>query len=231
MIAVLVTRPEGATDPLAVALAELGYRVHAVPTVVTEAIPLHLPDLAGYDWVVLTSAAGVRALPDLPTGPRWAVVGPATARALRDRGVEPNLIPKAATGAAIADAIPDPSGARILLARADAAATDLPERLAARGALVDEVHAYRTVTAPAGAAPALAAALADPDLAAVVFASGSAVRGFVQLGGGSTIPAVTIGPRTSAVARAAGFKVLAESPIQSTAALTATVAGAVPQAG
>ena len=87
------------------------------------------------------------------------------------------------------------------------------------------------MTAPAASAPALAAALADPDLAAVVFASGSAVRGFLQLGGGNAVPAVTIGPRTSAAARAAGFNVLAESPLQSTAALTATVAGAVPLAG
>jgi len=231
MTALLLTRPRGAEDPLAIVLGELGYSIHAVPTLATEAVPVAEESLAGFDWIVVTSAAGVAALPSLPLGPRWAAVGRATAAALAARGITADLVPEATNGAAIAAAVPDPSGSRILLARADAAAEDLPARLRERGAEVVELAVYRTVEAPAGSRPALAEALADPDLAAVVFASGSAVRGFLELGGSSSLPAVTIGPRTSQVARELGFTIAAEAANQTTRELAEAIARAFPAGG
>jgi uroporphyrinogen-III synthase len=228
MIAILVTRPGGSEDPLTVALAERGYRVHAVPTVATEAASIPEESLAGFDWIVVTSAAGVAALPNLPTASRWAAVGEATAAALAARGVDADLVPGATNGAAIAAAIPDPRGQRLLLARADAAAEDLPRMLRARGAEVVELSVYRTVEAPAGSAAALAEALTDDDLAAVVFASGSAVRGFLALGGTPALPAITIGPRTTAVARELGFAVAGEATRQTTLGLADAVVRALP---
>ena len=229
MTALLLTRPRGAEDPLAIVLGELGYRVHAVPTLATEPVPVAADSLAGFDWIVVTSAAGVAALPSLPSGSRWAAVGAATAAALAERGVTADLVPEASNGGAIAAAIPDPSGSRVLLARADAAAEDLPARLRERGAEVVELAVYRTVEAPADSRPALAAALADPELAGVVFASGSAVRGFLGLGGKPSLPAVTIGPRTSQVARELGFEIAAEAAHQTTRELAEAVARAFPK--
>ena len=228
MTAILVTRPAGDVDPIAGALETAGYRVHTVPTVAIHRLYFIRPELSNYDWVVVTSASGVDALDDLPAGPQWAAVGCATARALRARGIEPALVPEETNGAALANAMPDAGGKHVLLVRAAAAAPDLPERLRERGAEVDELAAYATVEGPASSAEPLAAALADVDLSAVVFASGSAVRGFIALGGTTALPAITIGPRTTAVARALGFRVMAEATAQSAEALAAAVVGAIP---
>jgi uroporphyrinogen-III synthase len=228
MIAVLVTRPDGESDPLVHALRKRGYRVHAVPMVQTEPLDFSAASLSGCDWIVLTSARGVKALTDLPAGPKFAAVGPETARALRARGVEPSHVPGRADGSDLGDTLPDVDGKRIALVRASAAGEDLPGRLRRRGANVEEVTAYRTVEGPAASAQKLQAALADPDLGAAVFASGSAVRGFLGLGGTTHVPAITIGPRTTSSARGRGFKVIAEADAQSVSGLADAVARALP---
>jgi uroporphyrinogen-III synthase len=119
-------------------------------------------------------------------------------------------------------------GKRIALVRASAAGTDLPGRLRARGGIVDEVTAYRTVEGPAASAEKLRVALIDQDLGAIVFASGSAVRGFVDLGGDARPPAITIGPHTTAEARENGFEVIAEAVTQSASGVVEAVVRALP---
>lgn len=228
MTAILVTRPGGETDRMVGVLEAAGYRVLAVPTVATRSLDFAPPDLYHYDWVVVTSVAGVDALTELQAGPRWAAVGAATARALRARGAEAALVPDEANGLALANALPEIRGKRVLLVRASAAAPDLPERLRERGAEVEELAVYLTVEGPATAAEPLMAALADVDLAAIVFASGSAVRGYIALGGTTSLPAITIGPRTTKVAIQLGFRVIAEAERQSAEALAAAVIGAIP---
>ena len=217
--ALLATRPEGERDPLVARLRALGYRVHAVPTVVTEALPFAPPDLAAFDWVVVTSAAGARALLDaIEPGAdvRWAAVGPRTAAELAGRGVVPAAVPEQSRGVRIAEAIAgvEPlAGLRVLLARADAAADDLPAALHDAGARVEQLAVYHTVVGPEPSRAGVAAALADPGLRAALFASGSAVRGLLRLGGAAArrVPAVTIGPATTDVATAEGLRVVAEA--------------------
>jgi uroporphyrinogen III methyltransferase/synthase len=228
MITVLVTRPGGEEDPLVQTLRQRGYRVHAVPTVETEPVDLAGRSLETFDWIVLTSARGVEAFHELPSGPKFAAVGPETAKALRARGVEPSYLPAHADGADLGDSLPDVNGKRVALVRASAAAADLPNRLRERGASVEEVVAYRTVEGPAASAALLHAALSDPKLRAVVFASGSAARGFIELGGSKRLPAVTIGPRTTASAQVLGFIVIAEADTQDVAGLAEAVARALP---
>ncbi|HVS50447.1 MAG TPA: uroporphyrinogen-III synthase [Candidatus Dormibacteraeota bacterium] len=252
MTAVLLTRPDGEADPVVAALVAAGYRVHAVPTVATQALEFDPPDLARYDWAVVTSAAGVHALLPSPLpgaisksdparaaaqgqdeglkvlSPHWAAVGPATARALRAVGVEPSLVPNESNGLALANALPGVRGKRVLLVRASAASADLPERLRERGATVDELAAYLTIEGPASSSEALKAALSDVELAVIVFASGSAARGYVALGGSTSWPAVTIGPRTTEVARRLGLRVVAEAERQSVESLAAAVVRAIP---
>jgi uroporphyrinogen III methyltransferase/synthase len=228
LIALLVTRPGGESDPLVQALRQRGYRVHAVPTMETEPVEFSPQSLASSHWIVLTSAQGVRAMANLPAGPKYAAVGPETARALRARGVEPAHVPVRADGADLGETLPDVDGKRVALVRASAAGSDLPDTLRRRGAVVEEITAYRTVVGPAASAEQLRTALVDPDLGAVVFASGSAVRGFLDLGGTARLPAITIGPRTSASARDLGFEVLAEAGTQSVAGLANAVLRALP---
>jgi uroporphyrinogen-III synthase len=218
--ALLSTRPEGEGDPLVGRLRALGYRVHAVPTVVTEPLPFAPPDLSAHDWVVVTSAAGAGALLDagVPGGAavRWAAVGPRTAAELTARGIAVAAVPEQSRGVRVAEAIAavEPlAGLRVLLARADAAADDLPAALRAAGAVVGELAVYHTVVGPEASRAGVETALADPALAAAVFASGSAVRGLLRLGGGAArrLPAITIGPATTEVARAEGLVVVAEA--------------------
>ena len=228
MSVILVTRPGGAGDPLVAELEERGYHVRAVPTVATVARSVDWPDIAGYDWVAATSAAGVATVPEPRAARRWAAVGQATADALRARGVEPQALPPEASGASLAESIPGVDGARVLFVRGSLASDDLARGLRARGASVDEVIGYDTVEGPDGSRAALHDALADGAVAAVVFASGSAVRGFLKLGGSTRIPAVTIGPRTSAAAHAANFAITAEASGKSAAALGGEVKHAIP---
>jgi uroporphyrinogen III methyltransferase/synthase len=228
VIAILVTRPEGPSDTLVQALRQRGYRVHAVPTMQTEPVNFNPQLLADCDWIVVTSVRGVQSMTELPSGPKFAAVGPETARALRARGVDPSYIPAHADGADLGDRLPDVDGKRVALVRASAAATDLPDRLRRRGAIVREVTAYRTVEAPDASAEPLRVALMDPDLGAVIFASGSAVRGFLELGGSSNLAAITIGPHTSATARENGFEVIAEADIQSVSGLVSAIVRVLP---
>ena len=252
MLAIITTRPLGAADPLSRRLGELGYRVHAVPTVLTEpcantsALDQAARRLATFDWVVLTSATGVRILfdrlgalgiacPKEPR-PRWAAVGPATAEALRGHGIQPAAQPDAAHGAAIVGAVErlgSLRGRRFLLARADGASHELPSLLTHAGAVVEDCRTYRTVVGPEASRLPLKAALEDPELRAVVFASGSAVHGFLRLAGteatnGRRIPAVSIGPQTTRVVRRLGFTVLAEASTPGVDGLADAILAALP---
>jgi hydroxymethylbilane synthase len=238
--ALLDTRPDR-DEQLRAAVEELGFRHIHVPAVEIGAAPdvreleRARAALASYDWVVVTSRRGVEALfadglvP--PARVRWAAVGESTAEALRKRGVEPRCVPDAGTAAAIPEAMArlgSLKGARVLLARADAADDVLPRRLAEMGADVDDVMAYRTSTAPAASRRSLAAALEDPQLEAVIFASGSAVRGLVDLSGDGAgslrrLNVITIGPKTSAAARDHGFVVTKESGTRDSAGLAAAL--------
>ena len=237
--AVLDTRPEA--DPeLASRLWRQGWRSVHVPTIAVVAardggaLERARSELLSYDWVVLTSKRGVDALFDglsgaPPTSVRWAAVGPATSRALRARGIEVEAQPAIAVGDAIPAAMALRSqleGARVLLARADAADQSLPENLRRAGAQVDDVLAYHNLTGPNEAREPLRRALLDPELEAVIFASGSAVQGLCELAGPALalarhLKVFTIGPKTSASAARLGFEVRAEAQTTDASGLSA----------
>jgi hydroxymethylbilane synthase len=239
--ALLDPRPQ--PDPaLAQALTLHGFRVVSAPTFRIEPIDgatdidRARESLDGYDWVVLTSRRGVSALLDanpaaLGARTRWAVVGAATAEALREHGVVASALPSAEGGrnipAAMA-AIAELRGTKVLLARADGADPLLAVELRRLGAVVDDVVAYRTVEGPRDLGPAVHAALDDPEVEAVAFASGSGVRGLVALAGtrvdrARRLFAFTAGPQTSAVAREQGFVVAAESESARPVAMAAAI--------
>ena len=152
---ILLTRARGQGADLQKRLEFLGARAIHIPTIEFtapqdwQAVDDGIARLVEYDWLLLTSANAVdeffdRAgtIPDI----RIAVVGPQTARRVRERGREPDLIPKNFRAAGLLDAFPnDLSRIRILFPRAEVADETLPERLRSRGATVDVVVVYRTV--------------------------------------------------------------------------------------
>ena len=105
----------------------------------------------------------------------------------------------------------------------------MAQLLRARGALVDDVVAYRTLEAPPTSRRLLRGAMGDGPVAGVIFSRGSTVRGLIALGRAegldvTAMPAICIGPTTAAEAKRAGFRVLAVSPRPAAAPLAETTA-------
>jgi uroporphyrinogen-III synthase len=156
-----------------------------------------------YDWVALTSAAAVPALPGQVRA-RIAAVGPATAGALRGAGYAVDLVPSSDYSADALLAEWNAAG-RILLLRSELAAPTLADGLRAVGCQVDDVVAYRTVPAEVGVSDRsqLRAGRAD----AALVSSGSVARALAELEPPVTTRIACLGPRTAAAARRAGLQV------------------------
>lgn len=234
---VVVTRAREQAGELAHALVALGAHVIECPTIVVgdppdggAALREAFGALTRYGWVVFTSQNAVecsfavlrdaRALGAV----RIAAVGSATAAALERHGVVADLVPELARAEGLLAAFPAPTvaGQRVLLPRALAGSAVLPEGLRARGYAVDVVAAYETLRPQVPEELLVAVAAAD----AVTFASGSAVAGLLALAGPERIPPVvaTIGPVTSAAARAAGLGVTVEAKAATPVALAEALA-------
>jgi hydroxymethylbilane synthase len=242
---VLVTRAADQADELLSALRGASLEPVLVPAIAVEIDPPRgeLDAAAGllhtYEWVVITSANGARAILKAATriltelgAPSWAAIGPATAALLDREGVVVQFQPSQSSSRAIAAGLPVRPTERVLVVRGDLASPDLAVALRARGAEVDDIVAYRTREAPETSRVLLRRALMAGPVDAVVFTSGSTVRGLVKLAAEESIdvlstPSVCIGPETADAARAAGFRVLAISPEPDSAALAAATAMAL----
>lgn len=242
---VLVTRAADQADGLVSKLERAGLDPVLVPAIAIELEPpggeldAAVRLLGTYAWAVVTSANGARAIVDAasraasdPRRPSWAAIGPATRRVLEAEGIEVALQPTRSSATATAAEVPLEAGDRVLVVRGDLAGDDVALVLRARGAEVDDVIGYRTREAPEPSRPLLRRALAAGPFAAVLFTSGSTVRGLMALADAelldvTSIPAVCIGPETAAAAEEAGFRVLAVSQRPDAAALATAAAGAL----
>ena len=213
---VVLTATEALTRPLAAALEAEGFEVETCPLVAIEPLPGPPLRAEGYDWIVLTSRSAVDALFARLEGglPKLAAVGQGTAEALREQGVEPDLVARVSTQEGLAAELPRPAG-RVLFPAAEGARGVLVQELGA-----DFVPVYRTVELRPEAFPAA-------DL--VVLASGSAARALAALG--VDAPCVSIGPVTSAEARDAGLRLVAEAESHDREGLVAAVKLAASNAG
>lgn len=241
---VLVTRPTDQAPVLDRLLDAAGIEAVCVPTVaidtdsVTAELDAALDSLDGAAWLIVTSQNGARAIARrlaarggrIPETTRVAAVGPATANALAESGIEVDHVPDEYLTVAIAGGLGELADRRVVLARADAATPQLRETLIARGALVEEVVAYRTIEGPAAGRDALHAALRR-DLGGIAFTSGSTVRGLLSLASAVDrmralrLPAFCIGPVTADVARHSRFEVAAVATPHTAEALAASIAG------
>ncbi len=236
---VLVTRAReqaaGAADLL---------REHGAEPVVVPTIEIHPPadraPLDGalgelragrYAWVAFTSANGVERTWDALVAAgadarafgtaRLAAIGPATARALEQRGLRADVVAKEFRGEGLAEAMlaAMPAGSapgaarRVLLARAAQARDVLPDMLRAAGCVVDVVAAYETRPPAPETAAVLARELEQGRVDAIVFTSSSTVQNLCDLLGPAAArllvrPRVaSIGPVTTATAVERGLRV------------------------
>lgn len=205
---VAITRPDAGR--LGRVLAARGATVVHVPLIAIaepeDRCPLDaaIKRSSGYDWIVVTSANGARAVgPSMADAPgRVAAVGLATAVAFESAaGRAVDLVPADPSAVGLVAEFPAGSG-RVLVAQADRAASTVADGLAAKGWAVDVVVAYRTLEA--ALAHEQRRVLAEADV--IVLASASAAESLHhQLGPGPLGRLVAIGPSTAAAVRRIGL--------------------------
>jgi uroporphyrinogen III methyltransferase/synthase len=225
------TRPAGQADALSSRLKALGADVIEMPTIQIQPAadygPLDraLTNLASYDWLIFTSANGVRCFVerlDASTADlralraRICAIGPATRAAIEALHLKVDLMGREYVAEGLIEAFSayDLAGSRVLLPRAAVARDLVPLELARRGAHVDAVEAYRTAT-PEGAgaqAARIFGGVRKPDC--ITFTSSSTVQNFAAVAGARALDGVrvaSIGPVTTATARTLGIKVDTEA--------------------
>ncbi len=216
---ILITRPREQLKSLTEAIVGLGGTPIEFPTISVE--PTHKngqPKMAaetlnGYDWVVFTSANGVKYLFEeisrerthfADISPRIAVIGPATSQTVEEYGLRVSFTPSTFLTERLARELPEVNGKQILLVRAEGTDEKMRSIMTERGAKVDEVHPYRVATSKHTSLP--------EDYDVILFTSPSTVSSFVEImqGGRTQIQrgiVCCIGPVTAKAAESEGFKV------------------------
>lgn len=243
---IVVTRAAAQAAALVGRLRELGADAIELPAIEirppadwTE-LDAAIARLHEYDWLVFTSANGVRffleRLHASPPGARAfqgriCAIGPATRRALEEAHLKPDLVPAEYVAESIVSALSSAelTGRRILLPRAAGARDLLPEQLRLRGARVDVLEAYRTVPPAELAEKARALLAAEPRPDWVTFTSSSTVRHLVEAVGAEALRGLriaSIGPVTSATVRRYGLEVAAEARVYTADGLVEAIVAA-----
>jgi uroporphyrinogen-III synthase len=183
-VRVLVTREE-----LVARVESLGHEAVFCELIRVEPLGDEPVDARRYDWLVVTSRNGAHELARRGvTANRIAAIGPATAEALRSRGLRVDLVAAIHTQEGLRDELPEGTA---LLAAAEGARLDVLDS--------DFLPLYRTIE--------LRPELPEADVALLM--SGSAARALAAAGG--RMPVVVIGPQTETEAKAAGLNVLEQA--------------------
>lgn len=232
---VLVTRPARQVERVIRLLEQKGAAPLVYPLMRVEpvrgfrSIDRAIAALPRYDWIVFTSANGVRAfmrrLRSLGYDSRAlarvkvCAVGPATADELGAWGIRADCLPKKFTSEGIVDALAsrgEIGGRSFLLPRSQLAGEALPAALRKLGGRCVEVDAYRALPVEENAR-AIADLIVDDGIDVVMLTSPSAVKSYVKILGRVSpkkrrgpIVAV-IGPVTGQAARENGLKVMVEA--------------------
>jgi uroporphyrinogen III methyltransferase/synthase len=230
---ILTRSPERARD-LSDAIENLGAETVLAPTFRVgppddpEAVDRAAASIDRYDWVVFESAvSAARFLNALMRGPRDAralartaicAIGASTEEELTARGLKADVVIPELRAESIASSLVEHApinGRSVLVVRPDHDRDVLAAALAANGAHVTDLVAYRTAADPpdSPAAQAIYRMLLDGKVDAVTFASPSAVQRFAALIGPeqaadllNTTVVAAIGPVTAAAAAQMGIK-------------------------
>lgn len=230
---VLVMRAVHQAGTLSERLREMGAEPVLVPVLEMrppesyESLDAALGELSGFDWLILTSGNSVEAVAARCALQgvslkgfdrlRVAAVGRTTAAAAVKAGLRVDVVPESFASEGVVAALRKlVGGKKVLLARAAVARDLIPEELAAAGAVMTVVDAYRTAI-PEGAKERFSEALrGGVDVAA--FTSSSSVKHLAALAheAGVGFPlkgvkAVSIGPVTSETLREFGWEPAAEA--------------------
>ncbi len=224
---IVVTRSPDQAEELCARLEALGAQCIRFPVI--DFVPLPAPELDvaltrlnQYTWLIFTSANAVRffwqrletnRLPITDHRLPIAAVGSATQQLLAEKGVQVDFVPEEFTGEQLALGLGNVAGRRILLPRARIGRPEIVNLLRERGALVDDIALYETVTAVP--TPDVLAEL-EKGANVLTFTSPSSVRNFLEILGTrpdrfrkpvrSALVAV-IGPSTAAEAEKSGLRV------------------------
>ncbi len=229
---VLVTRARHQASLLKRELESLGAQVLEMPMI--EILPPHsweemdsvIRKLDFYDWLIFTSANGVEKFMERVQAIgkdvrvfgkiKIGVIGPATASKLLEYHLRTDIVPREYISESLARALGKQErleGKKILLVRADIAREFLKEELIKKGALVDEIVAYRTKPA-SGNGKGLMKKFERGDIDFVTFTSSSTVKNFVSKVGEKDLSRlkdkarwISIGPITSKTAKDFGLKI------------------------
>jgi uroporphyrinogen-III synthase len=192
----LVTRPREQAQPLVEALVAAGFEVVVHPLIRVEPLSDDPIDLSGYDCVIVTSPNGARELARRHVGavPSIASIGPGTSTALEREGLDVAFEADVHTQEGLVAELKERPGRKLFVGAEDARSV-LAEELDA-----EFVAVYRTL-------PLEARELPEVDIALLM--SASAAAAYAHAGGRG--PAISIGPQTTAAARAAGVDIVAEA--------------------
>jgi uroporphyrinogen III methyltransferase/synthase len=229
---IALTRTRQQASDLALQLENLGASVIEAPTIELiepndwNQVDAALTSASIYDWIIFTSANGVRFTAGRLRlsghdarifGPaKIAAIGDATASAIRDQlCLNVDLCPEVFVAEALADALLSRNaiaGKRFLLLRADIARPILREKLRQAGAAeVNDVAIYQT-TLPKALPSELIDALSRGEVNWITFTSSSTAKNFTTLLGGNyreqleKIKIASIGPITTQTLDELGLK-------------------------
>lgn len=204
---VLVTRSAEDAPSLIAALEALGLHAPHLPLTQTvllkESTARLRRALVTAEVVLLTSKTAAEAVARVwrepVRTPRFAVVGPATAKRAADLGLPVDVVPSTATGRDLVEALGTLRDVRLLYPRAEVVTSATTEALHRAGADLTEIIAYRNAE-PTDVSGALTA-VGQVDL--VTLFSGSAARRYARgcrRAGLVPAPAAVIGPSTEQTA-------------------------------
>jgi len=195
---VLVTRARQQASGLVSLLQEMGACCYEFPTIrikpLDDYADLHaaMGNIAVYAWVIFTSVNGVLHFWNqlraqgldarMLGGKKVAAIGPATAKALEERGIYPDFVPEKYVAESVVEGLLERGirGTKILLPRACEAREVLPQALRGAGCEVDVLPVYETVLAGENKADVLTA-LEAGDIHCLTFTSSSTVENFFSL--------------------------------------------------
>lgn len=217
---IIAGRSGSAEGKLLRLLERMGASVYDLPLIRTDPLPGPLPpELLDSRWLTFSSKVGVRCFfarlleSGLDTralsGVKIAAVGRATAAALREKGILPDLIPEQFDGEHLGKALierTDPFDL-ITLCEPESPSGTLRETLTAAGRTVRSLPLYRTAPLPLREPERVERMLRDGVPAA--FSSGSMARSLAASLPGMDFSGVTafcIGRETGKAAREAGFR-------------------------
>ena len=241
---IAVTRAREQSPELTGKLSALGAEVIELPLIhVSKEIDKHtladaLTELGSYDWIVFTSANGVRfffeefhrIFDDIRSLGmlRFACIGDTTAKAIREQHIKVECQPKVATAEALADeliATGSLDSAKLLIITGNLNRDTIVQKLEDARAIVDQLQVYKTEKTDLSAEPA-AEDFRAQGADAILFASSSAVQSFVDqaaaltLGKNAQRPmAGSIGPQTSETMKKVGMPIDFEAKTPSLDAL------------